>query len=79
MSVSVDVSRPGSAAPCPDSHVPSGLGGPFGSEPTHVLLGSVPGLLDSLEGPDPAAMERVARDVHQVTLNATARSLGKAQ
>uniref|UniRef100_A0A3B5RCM2 Protein YIPF3 n=1 Tax=Xiphophorus maculatus TaxID=8083 RepID=A0A3B5RCM2_XIPMA len=37
------------------------------------------GLLDSLEGPDPAAMERVARDVHQVTLNATARSLGKAQ
>ncbi|XP_054881692.1 protein YIPF3-like [Poeciliopsis prolifica] len=33
------------------------------------------GLLDSLEGPDPAAMERVARNVHQVTLNATARSL----
>ncbi|XP_043992770.1 protein YIPF3 [Gambusia affinis] len=37
------------------------------------------GLLDSLEGPDSAAMERVARDVHQVTLNATARSLGRVQ
>ncbi|KAM4598774.1 protein YIPF3 isoform 1-T1 [Fundulus diaphanus] len=34
------------------------------------------GLLDSLEGPNLAPMERVARDVPELTLNLTTRSLG---
>lgn len=34
------------------------------------------GLLDSLEGPNPPSMERVARDVAAVSLNVTSRSLG---
>ncbi|KAK5622031.1 Protein yipf3 [Crenichthys baileyi] len=36
----------------------------------------VEGLLDSLEGPNLAPMERVARDVHEVMLNMTTRSPG---
>uniref|UniRef100_A0A3Q0QZD3 Protein YIPF3 n=1 Tax=Amphilophus citrinellus TaxID=61819 RepID=A0A3Q0QZD3_AMPCI len=36
----------------------------------------VEGLLDSLEGPNMASMQRVARDVPEVTLNATARIPG---
>ncbi|XP_054483265.1 protein YIPF3-like [Anoplopoma fimbria] len=35
----------------------------------------VEGLLDSLEGPNMAPMQRVARDVPELTLNATVRSL----
>ncbi|CAN9499539.1 unnamed protein product [Ophioblennius macclurei] len=34
------------------------------------------GLLDSLEGPNLAPIQRVARDVPEITLNATARSVG---
>ncbi|MEQ2208001.1 hypothetical protein XENOCAPTIV_022860 [Xenoophorus captivus] len=40
------------------------------------LLPSAGGLLDSLEGPNLAPMERVARDVHEVMLNMTTRSPG---
>ncbi|XP_031697832.1 protein YIPF3 [Anarrhichthys ocellatus] len=36
----------------------------------------VEGLLDSLEGPNMAPMQRVARDVPELTLNASMRSLG---
>ncbi|KAM9364445.1 protein YIPF3 [Pholidichthys leucotaenia] len=36
----------------------------------------IEGLLDSLEGPKMVPMQRVARDVPEVTLNVTARSLG---
>lgn len=34
------------------------------------------GLLDTLEGPNMAPIQRVPRDVPEVILNATARSLG---
>lgn len=43
---------------------------------TLTLAVSVSGLLDSLEGPNMAPIQRIARDVPEVTLNITARSLG---
>lgn len=44
---------------------------------TLTLPVSVPsGILDTLEGPNMAPIQRVARDVPEVILNATARSLG---
>uniref|UniRef100_A0A8D3A2P5 Protein YIPF3 n=1 Tax=Scophthalmus maximus TaxID=52904 RepID=A0A8D3A2P5_SCOMX len=39
----------------------------------------VEGLLDSLEGPNMAPMQRVARDVPELTINATVRVLGASQ
>lgn len=44
---------------------------------TLTLPVSVPsGILDTLEGPNMAPIQRVPRDVPEVILNATARSLG---
>lgn len=42
---------------------------------SHFLF-VVSGLLDSLEGPNMAPMQRVARDVPELTLNATLRIQG---
>lgn len=41
-----------------------------------LLVSVLSGLLDSLEGPNLAPIQRVARDVPEMTLNATVRSLG---
>lgn len=44
-----------------------------------VCVYCVSGLLDTLEGPNLSPMQRVARDVPELTLNATVRSLGAFQ
>ena len=41
-----------------------------------LLVSVLSGLLDSLEGPNLAPIQRVARDVPEMTLNATVRNLG---